>query len=392
MTFVLWSWLVLVWITFDVQSFLFKSHLKWITRPPQQVVHGIFMSDANHVKQPGSAKLEWNNLGFEYRPTHTFAQLLHKYGKWGATDLVAGEPFIKIHISATALHYGQSCFEGLKAFHCKDGKVRLFRPDENAKRLKRSCERVCMPPIDEDQFIDACKKVVRDNLDYVPPYGSRGALYIRPLLFGSGPRIGLQPADEYTLLIIAIPVGDYYKGGIMPVSAVVVENFDRAAPRGVGNVKLAGNYAADLLPNSLAKKEGFPICLYLDAKTNKYIEEFSTSNFIAIDGAGNFVTPQSESILSSIINKSLQELAADEGMYVQSRDIRLNELDDFREVAACGTAVVITPVNKIYHSDKTYKIGGDEVGPVIKKLYDRVRAIQQGEEEDKFNWLVDVDE
>jgi branched-chain amino acid aminotransferase len=226
----------------------------------------------------GSADLNWMDLGFEYRPTNTFAKVEYKDGAWGPVELISGEPYVKVHIAATALHYGQACFEGLKAFQCKDGKVRLFRPDENAMRIAKSCVRVCMPPPPMDKFMEACKMAVHDNLAYVPPYGSGGALYIRPVLFGSGPRIGLQPADEYTMLIITIPVGDYYKGGLKPVPAFVIDDYDRAAPRGVGNVKVAGNYAADMLPNQLTKKKGYPIGLYLDAKVVLFFRFLATEN------------------------------------------------------------------------------------------------------------------
>ena len=359
---------------------------------------GLISSDAKSgnnkaIKEPGTAPLDWESLGFQYRKTNAFISLTHSQEKgWESIQIERGEPYIKMHISATALHYGQACFEGLKAFHCKDGKVRLFRPQENAKRIKRSCERVCMPFPDEQLFLDACKAAVRENMEYVPPYGSNGALYIRPVLFGSGPKIGLQPADEYKLVVLVIPVGDYYKGGIKQVPAIVVDSYDRAAPKGVGNVKVAGNYAADLLPNSEAKEKGFPICLYLDAKTNTKVEEFSTSNFIAVDKDGSFITPCSETILASITNKSLMQLAADEGRDVQMRDVMVDELGEFTEVAACGTAVVVTPVGKIYHKDNVIDISGgeEEIGPVIKGLYNRIRGIQTGDIDDTFKWMVEV--
>jgi branched-chain amino acid aminotransferase len=339
----------------------------------------------------GTANLDWPNLGFEYRHTDSYVKCEYKNGQWGECT-IESDPYVKVHIGATALHYGQACFEGLKAFQAKNGKVYIFRPDENADRITNSCKRICMPPLPKEKFLEAMKTVVQKNLAYVPPYGNGGALYIRPLLFGSGPRIGLQPADEYTFIALAIPVADYYKGGLKPVHAVVVTDYDRAAPRGVGAAKVAGNYAADLLPNMAAKKAGFPIALYLDAKTNKYIEEFSTSNFLAIDkSTGAYVTPKSEAILASITNKSLMELAADEGMDVQRRQITIDEVMDgkFSEIAACGTAVVVTPVNKVTFGDRTLSLG-DSVGPSIEKLYRRVRSIQNGEAEDKFNWLYEV--
>jgi branched-chain amino acid aminotransferase len=297
-------------------------------------------------------------------------------------------------MGATALHYGQACFEGLKAFTHEDGSVHVFRPDENAKRLKSSCERTLMPVVPEDLFLKAVNEVVRDNIEYVPPYGTGGSLYLRPLMFGSGPRIGLQPADEYTLIIMVIPVGDYYKGGLEPVDGVIITDFDRAAPRGVGNVKVAGNYAADMLPNMRSKEKGFPIGLYLDAATQSTIEEFSTSNFVGIDNKNKkYVTPKSSSVLPSITNKSLMTIAAEEGLTVEAREIPIDEMETFDEVLACGTAVVVTPVGSVTmfgedeSNPKKYTFGdSNDVGATTKRLYDRVRAIQFGQEEDKHGW------
>ena len=346
--------------------------------------------DAKTV-QVGSANLDWPNLGFEYRQTDSFVKCEYKDGQWGAVQLES-DPFIKIHIGATALHYGQACFEGLKAFHTKSGKVCIFRPQENADRIARSSRRVCMPPLPEEKFLDAVRLAVKQNLAFVPPYGTGGALYIRPLLYGSGPRIGLQPASEYTFIVMVLPVADYYKGGLKPVPAVVVDDYDRAAPRGVGAAKVAGNYAADLLPNMAAKKGGYPIALYLDAKTNTFVEEFSTSNFLAIDKNGAYVTPKSDAILASITNKSLMELAANSGMDVQVRPVPIEEVmgGNFAEIAACGTAVVVTPVDKVVYKDRVATIGANTVGPSIKKLYDRVREIQNGEEDDRMGWMYEV--
>lgn len=356
-------------------------------------------SSASAVGKPGTAELDvpWSELGFEFRPTKSHARLTFKDGEWGEPELVEA-PYINLHIGATALHYGQACFEGLKAFAHEDENVYIFRPDENAKRLQSSCERIMMPPVPHDLFMKVCNDVVKDNIAYVPPYGSGGALYLRPLLFGSGPRIGLQPADEYTFLIMVIPVGDYYKGGLAsPVDALIIDDYDRAAPRGVGNVKVAGNYAADLLPNMQGKKKGFPISLYLDAATQSLVEEFSTSNFVGIDNdAKKYITPISPSVLPSITNKSLMTIAKDEGYEVETRDIPVEEMERFDEVVACGTAVVVTPVGSVTRFGKDgeptkYEFGdSDKVGAKTQKLYNRVRAIQLGEEEDKWGWNVKV--
>ena len=357
------------------------------------VRRGLPQLQATTTLSVGTQNLDWPNLGFEYRQTNCFTEVDYKSGEWGPVQ-TNSDQYVKIHIGATALHYGQACFEGLKAFHCADGKVRIFRPRENAARINNSSERVCMPPMPEKLFLQAVREVVMANLDFVPPYGTGGALYIRPLLYGSGPKIGLQPAEEYKFVCLVMPVADYYRGGLKPVSAVVIDDFDRAAPRGVGSAKVAGNYAADLLPNMEAKKAGFPIGLYLDAKTNSMIEEFSTSNFLAIDNDGNYVTPKSDAILASITNKSLMELAVAGGMKVQQRPVPIQELMDghFTEAAACGTAVVVTPVKEVLYKGSTYSIGkgDDSVGPVIKGLYDRVRAIQVGEIEDSLGWMEEV--
>lgn len=359
-------------------------------------------SDRKPLGIPGTAELDtpWKELGFEFRPTKSNLRITYKDGKWGEPELCE-EPTINLHMGATALHYGQACFEGLKAFTHPDNSVHVFRPKANAARLATSCARTMMPILPEDVFLNAVNEVVRDNIEYVPPYGSGGALYLRPLLFGSGPRIGLQPADEYTFIIMVLPVGDYYKGGLAsPVDGLLITDFDRAAPRGVGNVKVAGNYAADLLPNMVSKSKGFPIGLYLDAKTQSMVEEFSTSNFVGIDSKNNkYVTPKSESVLPSITNKSLMTIAKDEGMTVEEREVPIAELESFDEVLACGTAVVVTPVGSITmlgdveDSDdedaeaKKFSFGdSNEVGPITRKLYDHVRAIQYGEEEDRYGW------
>jgi len=349
-------------------------------------------TETSAVGIPGTADLPWSELGFEFRPTKSHLRMVYRDGKWGEEELVES-PYINVHIGATALHYGQACFEGLKAFAHADGSVYMFRPDENSKRINNSCKRIMMPEIPMEKFIKACNDVVKDNIAYVPPYGSGGALYLRPLLFGSGPRIGLQPADEYTFIILVIPVGDYYKGGLAkPVKGIIVDDYDRAAPKGVGAAKVAGNYAADLVPNMEAKKKGYPICLYLDAATHTYVEEFSTSNFIGIDNKSNkYVTPRSPSVLPSITNKSLQTIAHDEGMTVEVKDVHVEELSGFDEVVACGTAVVVTPVGSLTRFDEAgeevamYKFSED-VGETTRRLYNKVRGIQNGEIEDKHNW------
>lgn len=342
---------------------------------------------ASETKRTNSPQIDWENLGFKYMETACFVQTTWKNGEWSPLSLHS-DPYIRVHIGATCLHYGQSCFEGLKAFCGADGIVRIFRPDQNAKRMMESADRLLIPRVPESLFLEAVHTAVRENKQYIPPYGTGGSLYIRPLLFGSGARIGLQPADEYTFLVLVLPVGDYYRGGLSPVTAIVMDDFDRAAPRGVGNVKVAGNYAADLMPNIMGKKAGYPINLYLDAVNRRTVEEFGTSNFIAIKG-NTYFTPDSTSVLPSITNKTLMELAEEEGMIVERRPIDIDEVWDMDEVGACGTAVVVTAVTRLLYKNELKVIGNepDKVGVRLNSLYKRVRALQNGEIEDKFGWL-----
>lgn len=330
--------------------------------------------------------LDWDNLGFQYMDTECILQMVWKDGEWGPL-IKTSDAYVRMHVAATALHYGQSCFEGLKAFRGADDVIRIFRPDENAKRMAESAERLLMPIVPEDMFLDAVHATVHANARYVPPYGTGGSLYIRPLLFGSGARIGLQPADEYTFLVLVVPVGDYYRGGLSPVSAIVVEDYDRAAPKGVGHVKVAGNYAADLKSNVSSKMAGFTANLYLDAVNRRTIEEFGTSNFIGIMG-NTYVTPDSPSVLRSVTNKTLMQLARDDGMTIEQRPVDIEEVRDMDEVAACGTAVVITAVTRLSYKGEVITIGKNPnvVGPRSLELYKKVRALQYGEIDDPYGW------
>jgi len=336
--------------------------------------------------------IEWNKLGFKYMDTHSHIRHVWRNGAWDQGELVR-EPWLKMHIAASCLHYGQAAFEGLKVFGCRDGRARAFRPEANAERMIRTAERTCMPPVSVPLFMEALRRVVKDNRDFVPPYGTGGSLYVRPLLIGTGPQIGVAPANEYTFLIMVMPVGPYYRGGLKPVRAVVIDDYDRAAPLGVGDVKVAGNYAASLYAHEKAKREGFPVELYLDARSHTYVEEFATSNFFAITKDGRYVTPDSPSILPSVTNDTLKQVAADLGMPVETRHVPFDELETFAEIGACGTAVVVTPVNEIVRGDKVIRVGkgDDSCGPVLQKLYNTVQGIQYGVLPDTHGWCVDLD-
>lgn len=332
--------------------------------------------------------IKWDELGFGFRTAKTNIRFHYENGQWDDGKLTESYD-ITMNVAANCLHYGQAIFEGGKAFTCADGRVCIFRPDENGKRLNASARRIMMPEFPVEKFVDAVRKVVRDNIEYVPPYGTGGALYIRPVMFGTSPQIGVNASLEYELVIMVVPVGAYYKGGIKPVKAMIPSDYDRAAPRGTGMIKCAGNYAASLLPSQVAHDAGCSVALFLDPAEHKYIDEFGTSNFIAITRDGKYVTPASHSILPSITNKSLAQVAEDLGIPVERRQIRYEELADFAEVAAVGTAVVLTPVCEITCGETVFRYG-DEIGPVMRKLYDAMTGIQHGTRPDIHNWLVEA--
>ena len=334
--------------------------------------------------------IDWANLGFGFSEVNCHIRYVWRDGKWSEGEFIK-KPEITMHIGASCLHYGQECFEGMKAFRQKDGKIVVFRPEENAKRMARTAERCVMPAVPVDMFVEAVDKVVRANEEYVPPYGTGGSLYIRPLLIGTGPQIGVAPAKEFTFMVIVMPVGAYYKGGLKPVRAVILDDWDRAAPLGMGDVKVGGNYAASLYAHEKAKREGWPVELYLDAKTHQYVEEFSTSNFLGITKDGTYVTPDSRSVLPSITNLSLMQCAEDLGWKVERRPIPYTEIKEFAEVAACGTAVVVTPVWEITRGDDVIVISDkDAVGEHLQKLYETVQGIQYGVLEDVHGWCHEV--
>lgn len=333
--------------------------------------------------------LNWKELGFSYHKTNTMFISRYKDGAWDEGRLTEDD-ILPIEASATALHYGQQCFEGMKAYRTEDGRILLFRPDMNAKRINRSCERLLMPKVDEDFFIESVKKVVKDNEDFIPPYGSGGSLYIRPFIIGVGHNMGVKPAPEYLFCILVTPVGAYFKGGMQPVNFITTD-YDRAAPHGTGAAKVGGNYAASLLPHQEAVEQGFADCIYLDPKTGTKIEEVGAANFFGITDQGEFITPESSSILESITRLSLLEVAKDLGLEAKQEDVYIDQLHRFIEAGACGTAAVITPIGAICHKgDKTIFHSETEVGEKTKALYERLTGIQYGEVEDTHGWTVEV--
>ena len=336
--------------------------------------------------------LDWKNLPFGYLKTDYNIRTYYKNGAWGKIEATSSE-VIDIHMAATALHYGQQAFEGMKAYQGKDNKTRLFRWQENSKRLNRSARVLLMPEVPADHFKEALEMAVRKNKRFLPPYESGAALYIRPLLIGTGPEVGVKPASEYLFIVFVTPVGPLFSAGFHPVDFMITYEFDRAAPLGTGHVKAGGNYAAGLRAMIKAHNEGFASVIFLDAKEKAYIDECGPANFFAIKD-NTYITPQSSSILASITNLSLMDLARDFGMKVEQRPIKAAELATFEEVGACGTGAIITPIKKIVDkaADKVYEFGQDaKPGPITQRLYDTLLGIQYGDLPDKFGWIKIVD-
>ncbi len=331
---------------------------------------------------------DWKNLPFGYQKTDYNVRCYYRKGKWGEIEVSSSE-YIPMHIAATALHYGQEAFEGMKAFKGQDGKIRLFRWKDNSQRMQDSARGIYMAQVPDELFYEAITKVVRLNVKYVPPYGTGASLYLRPLLIGSGAEVGVKPASEYMFMVFVSPVGPYFKEGFKPVNVLITPEFDRAAPLGTGHLKVGGNYAASLKALDVAHQKGFATAVFLDAKEKKYIDEAGPANFFGIKN-NTFITPKSDSILPSITNRSLQAIAKHIGMNVEVRPVPVEELATFEEVGACGTAAVISPIKKIVN-DITGEVceygNGKDPGPISIKLYNHLVAIQNGDEEDPFGWV-----
>ncbi len=335
---------------------------------------------------------DWKNLPFGYFKTDYNVRCYYRNGKWGELEVSSSEN-VTMHMAATCLHYGQEAFEGLKVFRGADGKVRIFRWEENAKRMQNSAYGIMMAHVPDELFKEAVFKAVKLNEKYIPPFGEGASLYVRPLLIGTGPQVGVKPANEYMFMVFVGPVGPYFKEGFNPVSIQIVRDYDRAAPLGTGSYKVGGNYAASLRSGERAHDEGFSSVLFLDAKEKKYIDEAGPANFFGIKG-NKYITPNSTSILPSITNMSLRVIAKDMGMEVEQRSISVDELGEFEEAGACGTAAVISPIKKIMDREtgKVFEYCKDgKAGPISTKLYTRLRGIQEGTMEDKFNWTTIIE-
>lgn len=332
--------------------------------------------------------LDWSSLGFGYIQTDKRYVSNYKNGSWDEGTLTS-DATITISECAGVLQYAQTVFEGMKAYTTENGQIVVFRPDLNAERMVNSAKRLEMPPFPQDRFVDAVKQVVKANEGYVPPYGSGATLYIRPYMFGSDAVIGVKPANEYQFRIFCTPVGPYFKGGAKPIT-IRVSDYDRAAPNGTGHIKAGLNYAMSLHAIVEAHEQGYAENMYLDSATRTKVEETGGANFLFVTKDGEVVTPKSDSILPSITRRSLVYVAEHYlGLKVTQRPVKLSELGDFAECGLCGTAAVISPVGKVVDHGKEicFPSGMDEMGPVIKKLYDTLTGIQMGRIEAPEGWI-----
>ncbi len=332
--------------------------------------------------------LKWDSIGFAYHVTDKRYVSNYKDGAWdegGLTD----DPNVVVNESAGIMQYCQQVFEGMKAYTWENGDVVCFRPDLNAERMYNSAQRIEMPPVPKEKFLDAIDQVVKGNLDWVPPYGSGASLYIRPYEFATGVVIGVKPADTYQFRVFTTPVGPYYKGGATPI-ILQVADYDRAAPRGTGAVKAGLNYAMSLHASVLCHKAGYNENLYLDPATRSYVEETGGSNVIFVDKDNTVVVPKSDSILPSITRRSIVYIAEHYlKLKVDERPVKFEELKGFAEAGCCGTAAVISPVGKIVDHDEeiNFPSGMDHAGPIISQLYDTITGIQNGRIEAPEGWI-----
>ncbi|WP_297636704.1 branched-chain amino acid aminotransferase [uncultured Clostridium sp.] len=335
--------------------------------------------------------IDWGNLGFDYMKIDYRYVSVWENGSWDEGSLVEDNRLL-IEEGSPALHYGQQCFEGLKAYRTKEGHVNLFRPNKNAERMNASADRLLMPHVPVEKFVEACEKVIKANEKYIPPYGTGATLYLRPFLIGVGDNIGLKPATKFIFSIFCIPVGPYFKGGMKPVN-FLISDYDRAAPNGTGAAKVGGNYAGSLIAQKMAKDKGFADAIFLDPATHTKIEEVGSANFFGITADNKFITPLSPSILPSITKYSLLDIAKTYfNMETLEEDVFLKDINKFVEAGACGTAAVITPIGGIEINEKLHVFYSEtEVGPMTQKLYDTLVGIQFGDVEAPKGWIYKIE-
>ncbi|KYK56083.1 branched-chain-amino-acid aminotransferase [Drechmeria coniospora] len=369
---------------------------------------------------PPTNSIDWSNVGFRVREVngHIESTYSHTTGKWTPLRFVA-DPFMRIHGMAPALNYGQQAYEGLKAFRDPgDGGIAIFRPDRNALRLQHSADVASMPRVPAEMFLEACRAAVALNAGFVPPHETGAAMYVRPQLYGSSAQLGLTAPDEYTFCVFVIPTGVYH--GTHPVKALILDEFDRAAPNGTGSAKVGGNYAPVLRWSDKARRDGYGITLHLDSAKHEEVDEFSTSGFIGIvadnglDGEVTLVVPDSSCVIDSVTSDSVQQMARSYGWKTEKRSIKYGELPRFTEVMAAGTAAALVPIRSITRrttagsaklpagprvttdgeSETVTYIAEtqEDAGAVCLKLLTHLKAIQLGKVKDEFGWRCAVTE
>jgi len=336
------------------------------------------------------ADLKWSELPFDYIRTDCHVVYSYRDGKWDQGEVVEGDQ-ITLSIAATCLHYGSECFEGMKVYETKDGRALAFRPNANAQRMQHTAKKLLMVAPPEEIFVEAVNRAVSLNRRFVPPYGSGAALYVRPLLIGTTGTVGIKPSREFSFIVLVTPVGPYFRTGLKPVQLWVEREIDRASPGGVGDAKAGGNYAAGLRATWGVRERGYAEALFLDAREKMWVNESGSSNFFAITRDGKYVTPESPSILPSITNESLMQIARDMGMTVEQRPIPVTELPTFAEAGLIGTATIIAPVYAIQDGDTLIEYGPpDQVGPVSAKLREALLSLQMGDAADPHEWTHEI--
>jgi branched-chain amino acid aminotransferase len=336
-----------------------------------------------------------SQLGFGKIFTDHFFNVKYKEGRGWYDAIIEPYRLLQLDPTAMCLHYGQEIFEGLKAYRGKDGAIFLFRPMENIKRMNSSAERLCMPQMDESVFLDALKKLVLLEKDWIP-HGSGTSMYIRPTMIATEAALGVHPADEYLFFIVVGPVGAYYPQGFAPTKMFVSEEYVRAVRGGIGHIKAAGNYAASLYASRIATNMGYTQVLWLDSAEKKYVEEVGTSNIFFVIGDELITPPLAGSILPGITRNSVITLARHLGIKVVERHISIDEVitasqnGSMTESFASGTAAIVSPVGQIHFRGKDYFINDNKTGPVAEKLYNEILQIQYGMKEDPFGWCVKI--
>ena len=318
------------------------------------------------------------------------------HGAWDEGVIMPYGP-LPMEPGLCTLHYGQTIFEGLKAFRDVKGGFNIFRPDMNAKRLNHSASRVCIPEYDVESLISAIKQLVVLDKDFIPT--KRGhSLYIRPVVFGSGNFLGVQPSDNYMLIVMTSPVASYYAEGLNPVKIMIAHEYVRAVKGGLGTAKTAANYAASLLAGKKAKEAGYSQVLWLDGITHEFIDEVGAMNIMFVIG-DELITPPLDqgTILAGVTRDTVLTLASEWGVQVSERQLKVNEVFEahqkgtLKECFGTGTAAVISPVGQLAFNGAVININNQEIGPLAQKLYDTITGIQYGEIEDKYNWNLHID-